>query len=196
MTDIHETQLSTLEGVFSTDTPIYVVSSKRGTLIATAPALQHKRRDLHAKIREANLQPDQVAKVRSANLTVQRIRPSQLSEAQREGLCPPGLVGEARRLFIEDGMTLKDQRLQAQMQSTLRRIETRQEGQAREPVEEDAARFGVRHLAKATKLKPRAVRLFLKDKGIGRRDGNYLFTKAEAEKIGRAINKHYEGGIS
>ena len=195
MTDIHETKLAHIEGVFSTDTPIYVVSSGRGTLVATSPALQAKRRDLYEKVRTAALQPNQTARVRSAKLTVQRITPGQLSQEQREILCPPGLVGEARRLFIEEGMTLKDQRLQAQMQSTLRRIETRQVAHGLSQ-EQDVPRFGVRHLAKATKLKPRAIRLFLKDKGIGKRGEDYLFTKAEAEKIGRAINKHYDGSTA
>jgi len=195
-TDLHETKLTHIEGVFSTNTPIYVVSSKRGTIVATSPALQQKRRDLYEKVREANLQPDQAARVRSAKLTIKRIRPSQLSQEQREGLCPPGLVGEARRLFIEEGMTLNDQQVQAQMHSTLRKIETRQAAQAQEPVDEDAPRFGVRHLVKATKLSPRVIRQFLRDKGIGRRDGNYLFTKAEAEKIGRAINKYYESEVT
>lgn len=157
---------------------------------------------------------EKVLKLPKDATRVFRVHPNRLSEKQRELICGSGLGGEARRQFIEEGLTFPEQVHRAKESEALRQAEWAIKERAKkkerrnrnranrekegvvgkEPAEVPTdAIYNAGHVAKLSGRSPGEIRKFLRSKKIGKRGGRYAFTKDEATKIARAAKKHYRG---
>lgn len=151
---------------------------------------------------------------------VHLLHPRELSPKGRKKICGPGLVGEARRRFIEEGITLQEQIEAAKLQTALHTAQVIQEYRDEHPeeymsrnkrkeerrqkrLEQKAKEKGTRvvdirqfvtpsQIAEEYDLTPLEVRKFLRAKNIGKRGGRYAFKRSEAARIGKAAVRYYE----
>jgi hypothetical protein len=146
-------------------------------------------------------------------VAVHWVHPREMSVSARKKVCGKGLMGEARRKFVEEGMTYAEQQHEAQpivaartaaaiqayredhpeLYASRKRVQKeRTEKRRKERGGIDYSQYySPVHVAKAAKLTPAEVRKFLRKKKIGKRGGRYAFTKPEAQKIARAAKKYY-----
>lgn len=231
--ELAKIKLTVREGMTGTDMPVYLILKGSKKILIQEPALRQKREDLAEILDETipamdtgivifrgrgySLVKGGFKKVVSRKAVVRpvpktatriyRVHPERLSEKQRRKICPPGLGGEARRQFIEDGLTFSEQVHRAKESNALRQAEwtkkervkktarrkaNRERADYEEPEKEP--RFegvSVKEVAKRADLRPVEVRKFLRAKKIGKRGGRYAFTDKEADKVVRAVKKHY-----
>lgn len=154
---------------------------------------------------------------KTLRLGVHKLHPRDMSPRARSKVCGPGLSGEARRLFIEEGLTFDEQRQRGQLQAIEHTARIVEEYKAAHP-EEYAARdrrralraearkderakktgrkridytklYSPTQIAEVLGVEPLEVRKFLRAKGVGKRGGRYAFKKSEAQKIIRAFRR-------
>jgi hypothetical protein len=190
----------------------------------TAQKLAKEQPALHEQVRTMPLGSKRIVKLRENKriykIGVHKLHPNELSPKARAKVCGPGLTGEARRLFIEEGLTLKEQqeagRLQAEMElaqviadykaahpleyeAKERRKAARQEIRAEERAKKTGRKridltglVTPKQLADRAELSPLEIRKFLRMKNIGKRGGRYAFQEKEAVRIIAAAKKHYQ----
>ena len=210
------------------------VKTRRGERLITAAKLKDEDEQLYTHV--SNLKPGNSIKLiklkrgrvaplpdkskRKPVMIVRCVHPSEMSEAMRKKVCPRGLRGEARRMFIEEGIPMAEQRERAKLstalhmqevmeeyrrthpvefQRTLQRRELRKQAR-REKKEKETGKKQIDYskyvspadMAEEAELSPLEIRKFLRLKGIGKRGGRYAFKRKEADRIIRAAIKHYE----
>lgn len=154
-----------------------------------------------------------IFKLRQRKVGIHFVHPREMTETARRKVVGRGLRGKARRLFIEEGMTFKEQLLAAQPEVAAHQIATIQRWRDAHPEEyarktrerkERATKkreekggidyskfYNAKHISKSAGITPLEVRKFLRKKKVGKRGGRYAFTKKEALRIAKAARKHY-----
>ena len=183
----------------------------------TGDRLHKERRDVFELAR--GMKPGDIRKFNRGTprnpqwMGIQYVHPSQMTEKARRKVVGRGLRGEARRLFIEEGLTLDEQTLAAQPWVAAQQLATMERWREKHPEEYErktrerkkrakekrvkegridySKYYNPKHLAKASGLTPAEIRKFLRKKKVGKRGGRYAFTKKEALRIARAAKTHY-----
>lgn len=160
---------------------------------------------------------------KAARVGVQSLHPRELSIEARARICPWGLRGEVRRLFIEEGMTSEEYRARPEFQLSVdeylrksmeqyyedhpeelewktKRRERKRKAENRElaakgrPPKIDYSKFiSPNQIAKHLDVPPLEVRKFLRKHKVGKRGGRYAFTRKETRIILRAFRKEWDG---
>lgn len=161
----------------------------------------------------AGMRPGDTRRI-GKNVAAHFLHPREMSIKARRKVCGPGLRGEARRKFIEEGMTYQEQaevgKLLAVAETNaavqrwrdehpeeyatrIKHRKARAEAKRKEEGRIDYSKYySPDKIAKAAGLTAPEVRKFLRKKNIGKRGGRYAFTKKEATRIARAAKRYYQ----
>lgn len=201
-----------------------------GKPVEKMAAFQFKERypKLYPKFKSIKLGETRVLKVRrrrqkAARVGVQCMHPRELSPKARARICPWGLRGDMRRMFIEEGMTSQEYRARPEfmmeVNEHLRRVteeyyEAHPEEQEYKLARRERKRKAVNKELAAQGRPPKIdyskfispnqiaahlgvpgleVRKFLRKHKIGKRGGRYAFTKQETRKLLRVMRKEIDG---
>jgi hypothetical protein len=201
-----------------------------GQPVQTMASFQFKERypRLYPKFRSVKLGETRILKVRlrrrkAVRIGVQALHPNQLSQKARARICPWGIRGEMRRMFIEEGVTPSEFRARPEFRLSvdahmrevteqyykdhpeeqaykLARRERKREAQNKQlakqgrPAKIDYSKFiNPGQIAKHLGVPPLEVRKFLRKHRIGKRGGRYAFTRKETRKLLRVMRKEIDG---
>jgi len=178
----------------------------------TGTKLKEKHPTIYTEVRM--WEPGTKKRLGKRAIAVHRLHPREMSVKARRKVCGVGLRGEARRLFIEEGMTFTEQCQQGRLIAAAhtnaaverwkkshpeeyavrtRRAKERSEKRREEKGGIDYSKFySPDQIAKAAKVTPGEVRKFLRKKNVGKRGGRYAFKKHEAQKIVKALRRQVQ----